>query len=104
MARKALEAVHDRGGQVVDTGSAGAVGPEALAFGIDDHARDREDGRRLARAIEPIPHAREHALDAGRTRLVDRPGWHRSSFGNELEWRERVGVEPTAPRRARRHR
>ena len=101
-AREALQAGASVPGQLGGVTWRCPIG-EASTLGIDDGAGDVRQCRRIrGRAVRP--QHRQDPLDAGWPPcgcavFLDDQGRLRLLH----EWRERVGVEPTAPRRAPRH-
>ena len=70
------------------------AGRQAGAFAGHDLAGDRRHRVRIATGGQQRPGRHQQPLDARGTRAIRRL---------DPPWRERVGVEPTAPRRAPRH-
>ena len=104
-AGEAVEAVHDRRGERIEVGRRGAIALQPLALGIDH----RRASPRAPAAASRGPSSRSRTRARTRSTLGGRG--RSAGFddigppsGAGLAWRERVGVEPTAPRRARRHR
>ena len=129
--RPAQVRVDDDAGRVDDRGQAGLVrglqpigelageglqvarrlaAGQAFPLGGEDLAGRRDVGTvgrtlaRLRRGRKARPDDRQQALDARRAEGIGGTGHRSSGSGRERTWRERMGVEPTAPRRARRHR
>ena len=83
----------------------GAVAPSSSSRWRSASTTSRATARTAAGSLGRSRRSRTRAstsLDAGRTRPVGR--LRQRSDLHRGTWRERVGVEPTTPRRARRHR